>query len=73
MTIDTRIDLRDDAPVADAIEQWQPADPTDDGGLDAERLAALAPGDADPADLVEQVFVVPLPEDERDEDDWAGY
>jgi hypothetical protein len=70
MTIDSDIELRDDVPVPDAVEQQQPAgDAADEGGLDRQLLAEPLDHDANPADLVDQAIIVPLPDDDRDADE----
>jgi hypothetical protein len=57
--------LADDVPVDDAAEQRQPADDsTEDVGLDLDEVADLLERDANPADVIEQAIVVPLPDDD---------
>lgn len=60
-----------EVPEADALEQHQPTDFDDDTDADT-RLdtAYLSTTDreANEADLLEQAFVVPIPDDERDAD-----
>jgi hypothetical protein len=57
--------LADDVPVDDAAEQRQPADDsTEDAGLDLDEVADLLERDANPADVIEQAIVVPLPDDD---------
>lgn len=58
----------DDVPEADAVEQHQSAEFGDDSGMDTPYLSTTD-READEADLIEQSYVVPVPEDERD----AGY
>jgi hypothetical protein len=59
--------LADDVPVADAIEQHQPADPSvEDAGLDTEQVADLLQRDANPSDAIDQATIVPLPDDDGD-------
>jgi hypothetical protein len=70
MAVDIDVLLHDDVPVPDAVEQHQPVDPADDDVLDRQRLAALGRYDADPADVIDQALTVPLPEDERQVEDW---
>jgi hypothetical protein len=61
--------LADDVPVADAIEQHQPADASvEDAGLDTEQIADLLQRDANPSDAIDQAIIVPLPDDDRDGD-----
>jgi hypothetical protein len=61
--------LADDVPVADAIEQRQPADASvEDAGLDTEQIADLLQCDANPSDAIDQAIIVPLPDDDRDGD-----
>jgi hypothetical protein len=61
--------LADDVPVADAIEQHQPADASvEDAGLDTEQIADLLQCDANPSDAIDQAIIVPLPNDDRDGD-----
>jgi hypothetical protein len=61
--------LADDVPVADAIEQHQPADASvEDAGLDTEQIADLLQCDANPSDAIDQAIIVPLPDDDRDGD-----
>jgi hypothetical protein len=61
--------LADDVPVADAIEQHQPADASvEDAGLDTEQIADLLQCDANPSDAIDQAVIVPLPDDDRDRD-----
>jgi hypothetical protein len=70
MTIDVDIELRDDVPVPDAVEQQQRAgDTADEGDLDRQLLAEPLDHDANPADLVDQAIIVPLPDDDRDADE----
>src|SRR6185437_12485037 len=74
--------LADDVPAADAAEQHQPAadsaddaglDPrevasADDAGLDPREVANLLQRDANPSDVIDQAIIVPLPDDDRDDD-----
>ena len=61
--------LADDVPIADAIEQHQPADASvEDAGLDTEQVADLQQRDANPSDAIDQAIIVPLPDDDRDGD-----
>ncbi len=61
--------LGDQVPVADAVEQQQPAAlGVDDAGLDAEHVAGRLQTDADASDVIDQAITVPLPDDERDDD-----
>ena len=58
--------LADDIPRADAAEQQQPADITvEDAGLDTGSLANLLQRDANPADVIDQAIIVPMPDDDR--------
>ena len=68
MTINFDINpMPDEAPVADAIEQHQPTDPSaEDTGLDPEHLTDLTQRDANPSDVIDQAITVPLPDDDRD-------
>ena len=61
------IPLADDVPAADAAEQLQPADlSVDDAGLDTRYVANLIQRDANPADVIDQAIIVPIPDDDRD-------
>ena len=63
------IPLADDVPVADAAEQLQPADVSvEDAGLDTRYVANLIKRDANPADVIDQAIIVPIPDDDRDVD-----
>ena len=63
------IPLADDVPVADAVEQLQPADVSvEDAGLDTRYVANLIQRDANPADVIDQAIIVPIPDDDRDVD-----
>ena len=63
------IPLADDVPVADAAEQLQPADVSvEDAGLDTRYVANLSQRDANPADVIDQAIIVPIPDDDRDAD-----
>ena len=63
------IPLADDVPVADAAEQHQPADVSvEDAGLDTRYVANLSQRDANPADVIDQAIIVPIPDDDRDVD-----
>ena len=63
------IPLADDVPVADAAEQHQPADVSvEDAGLDTRYVANLIQRDANPADVIDQAIIVPIPDDDRDTD-----
>ncbi len=58
--------LADDIPRADAAEQRQPADVSaEDAGLDPRYLVDLLQRDANPADLIDQAIIVPIPDDDR--------
>lgn len=59
----------DDVPAADAAEQRQPADDSDDDAtLDTGNLNDLNQRDANPSDLIDQAIPVPMPDDDRDTD-----
>jgi len=63
------IPLADDVPAADAAEQHQPADDSvEDAGLDTRYVANLSQRDANPADVIDQAIIVPIPDDDRDVD-----
>jgi hypothetical protein len=63
------IPIADDVPAADAAEQRQPADiSVEDAGLDTRYVANLLQRDANPADVIEQAIIVPMPDDDRDLD-----
>jgi hypothetical protein len=63
------IPLADDVPAADAVEQLQPADVSvEDAGLDTRYVANLSQRDANPADVIDQAIIVPIPDDDRDAD-----
>lgn len=56
----------DEIPDADATEQHHPADPTvEDTALDPDQVARVIDVDADPADVIDQAIIVPLPDDDR--------
>lgn len=56
----------DEVPEADAVEQHRAADFEDEAGLDTTYLTGEKNRDADEADLIEQAFVVPVSDDDRD-------
>ena len=61
--------LADEVPAADAAEQRQPVDVrADDEGLDPRWVADLLLRDANCFDLIDQAIIVPLPDDDRDDD-----
>lgn len=61
--------LADDVPDADAAEQRQPVDDgAEDAGLDPEHVANVLQREANPPDVIDQAFIVPLPDDDRDAD-----
>ena len=63
------IPLADDVPAADVAEQLQPADVSvEDAGLDPRHAANLIQRDANPADVIDQAIIVPIPDDDRDTD-----
>jgi hypothetical protein len=47
------------------MEQRRVVDFDDEAGLDASYVADLADRDANPADLIDQAIVVPIPEDDE--------
>lgn len=56
----------DEVPEADAVEQHQSADfDDDDTSMDAPYLSTTD-REANEADLIEQAYIVPVPDDERD-------
>jgi hypothetical protein len=57
--------LSDEVPEADAVEQHQSADFDDDADLGTPLLSATD-RDANEADLIEQAYVVPVPDDDRE-------
>ena len=58
--------LADDIPPADAVEQHQPAAPSaEDAGIDLRFVANLLQRDANPADVIDQAIIVPMPDDDR--------
>ena len=56
--------LPEDAPEPDAMEQRLIVDAEDDTGLDPNHVDALSDRDANPADVIDQAIVVPVPEDD---------
>ena len=61
--------LADEVPVADAVEQQQPAALADEeAGLDPEHVANRLQTEANAFDVIDQATVVPLPDDQRDGD-----
>lgn len=59
----------DGVPEADAAEQHRTAEYEDETGLDAAYVnAAARDRDANEADLIEQAFVVPVADDDRDDE-----
>lgn len=59
----------DDVPLADAAEQQQPVDPSvDEAGLNPADVSDLLERDANPADVIDQATIVPLPDDDGDVD-----
>jgi hypothetical protein len=58
--------LPDDAPEADAREQRLVVEAENDTGLDISHVDALGDRDANPADVIDQAIVVPVPEDDYD-------
>ena len=58
-----------EVPVADAVEQHQPAVlDVDVAGLDPEYVADRLQTDANTIDVIDQAIAVPLPDDELDGD-----
>jgi hypothetical protein len=70
MTIDPNDHHLDaEVPVADAVEQQQPAILDDeDAQLNPEYVANRLEIDANTVDVIDQAIAVPLPDDERDGD-----
>jgi hypothetical protein len=61
--------LAAEVPVADAVEQRQPAAlDVEDAELDAEHVANRLQTDANVVDVIDQAIAVPLPDDQRDSD-----
>ena len=59
--------LADEVPIADAVEQQQPAALGDeDAGLDPDHVAKRLERDANIVDVIDQAIAVPLPDDQRD-------
>lgn len=58
------IRLVDEAPEVDAMEQQHVVDANDETGLDTAYVVDIADRDADPADVIDQAIVVPVPEDD---------
>jgi hypothetical protein len=56
--------LVDETPEADAMDQQCLVDADDQTGLDAATVAGITDRDANPADLIDQAIVVPVPEDD---------
>jgi hypothetical protein len=57
----------DDVPAADAAEPHRPVDISDeDAGLRPGQLTNVAQKDANPADLIDQAIIVPLPDEDRE-------
>ncbi|ORV10930.1 hypothetical protein AWB95_14025 [Mycobacterium celatum] len=54
----------DEAPEADAMDQQCLVDADDQSGLDTSYVADVADRDANPADLIDQAIVVPVPADD---------
>jgi hypothetical protein len=63
MTDVQRIALLDETPEVDAMEQRRAIDSDDETGLDTSYVADVADRDANPADLIDQAIVVPVPDD----------
>jgi hypothetical protein len=69
MTINPDDNPLADLPVADVAEQQRSVDDSDEGaGLDPDQVADLLQRDADPADIIDQAIIVPLPDDDREVD-----
>ncbi|HTZ15761.1 MAG TPA: hypothetical protein VMC78_19470 [Mycobacterium sp.] len=61
--------LADEVPVADAVEQQQPAAlGAEDTGLDPEHVEDRLQTDANTVDVIDQAITVQLPDDQRDGD-----
>lgn len=62
--------LPDEVPVADAVEQQQPAALADEEGtgFDPEYVTNRLLADANTSDVIDQAIAVPLPDDEGDDD-----
>lgn len=60
------IALPDDTPEADARDQRLVVAAEGDTGLDISQVDALSDRDANPADVIDQAIVVPVPEDDYD-------
>jgi hypothetical protein len=61
--------LADEVPVADAVEQQQPAAlDIEDTGLDPEHVANRSQTDANTFDVIDQAIAVPSPDDQRNSD-----
>jgi hypothetical protein len=61
--------LADDVPVADAVEQLQPAIlDAEEVGLDPKHVEDRLQADADTFDVIDQAIAVPLPDDQREVD-----
>jgi hypothetical protein len=55
-----------EVPAADAAEQQRPADlGVEDAGLDVGYVEGRLQRDANPADVIDQAIIVPLPDEER--------
>ncbi|ORW05401.1 hypothetical protein AWC14_26925 [Mycobacterium kyorinense] len=54
----------DETPEADAMDQQCVVDADDEIGLDTSYVADVVDRDANPADLIDQAIVVPVPEDD---------
>ena len=64
MTNIRRIGPVDETPEVDAMEQQQVVDANDETGLDTAYVLDIGDRDADPADVIDQAIVVPVPEDD---------
>jgi hypothetical protein len=61
--------LHDDVPDADALEQRQPADGDgEEERFDTDYIADVLQQSADPSDVIDQAIIVPLPDEDRDDD-----
>jgi hypothetical protein len=64
MTDVERIVRVDEVPEADALDQHRAVDSEDETGLDTSYVADAADREANPADLIDQAIVVPVPRDD---------
>jgi|YelNatPaOPRAMG01_1025707.scaffolds.fasta_scaffold369962_1 hypothetical protein len=64
MTDVERIAPIDEVPEADAADQRRTVDSEDETGLDTSYVADVATREANPADLIDQAIIVPVPRDD---------